>query len=62
MFGKEMPFQVPPKMFRLDGRITQRIWHEFQTVGPAIVKAAVGIQQLRQNGGINNTGSANKRI
>ena len=25
MFGKEMRFQVPPKTFRLDGWITQRI-------------------------------------
>jgi len=26
MSGKEMCFQVPPKTFRFDGRITQRIW------------------------------------
>jgi len=26
MSSKEMPFQVPPKTFRLYGWITQRIW------------------------------------
>ena len=26
MSGKEMRFQVPPKVFRFDGRIAQRIW------------------------------------
>jgi len=26
MLGKEMRFQIPPKTFRLNGRITQQIW------------------------------------
>jgi len=30
MFGKEMRFQVPPKAFRLDSRITQRIRQRVQ--------------------------------
>jgi len=40
MSGQEIRFQVPPKTFRLDGLITQRIMpFEFQTVGPATEKA-----------------------
>ena len=29
MSGKETLFQVPPKAFRLDGRVTQRIRHNW---------------------------------
>jgi len=38
---KEMRFQVPPKTFRLDGRITQRIRQWIPTCGPATEKARV---------------------
>jgi len=53
MSGKDMRFQVPPKTFRLDGRITQRSGSEFQTVErPATEKDRMVPNVLRRNRGI----------
>jgi len=52
MSGKEMPFQVPRKAFRLDdGRSRSDLDSKFQTVGTAIEKAGVP-NVLRLNRGI----------
>jgi len=51
MSGKEMRFQVPFKIFRLDGRITQRIRQSVAKIGAATEKVRVP-NMLQRNHGI----------